>query len=215
MIVRQPLRDQVYEEVLRRIESGDFGPGDRLRDVNLAAELEVSRTPVREALLRLEREGMVTSDLGYGFAVRRLSGEEIRDKYPILSALEGLALRTSPAPSAARLKELKKLNETMVRSRGDAARLLELDERWHSLLLSECANATLMLMIGALKASLRRYELAYMRDAQRLETSAEHHDQIVTALTEGDTARALLWLDKNWVASMEQLATWLSAAQST
>lgn len=215
LIIRQPLREQIYENILLKIEDGNYKPGERLSDVNVAIDLRVSRTPVREALLRLEQEGLVNTELGYGFAVRPLSVSEISEKYPILSALECLALRSSRLPSATLIKKLDKLNDLMINSGGNAARLMSLDEQWHSLLLSNCENKSLVVMIVALKTNLRRYELAYMRDARRVAVSTEHHSEITRALADGDLESALEWLERNWVQTTEQLAEWLIQIQKT
>src|SRR6476659_3510135 len=88
MITRTPLRDQVYHAVLARINRGDLPAAGRVRDTDLAAQLGVSRTPVREALLRLSREGVVDADMGRGFTVGRLEPVEMRETGAILSALE-------------------------------------------------------------------------------------------------------------------------------
>ncbi len=87
MIVRTPLRNEVYREILERIYRGDLPAGTRVRDTVLAAQLGVSRTPVREALLRLSREGVVDADMGRGFTVGRLDPAEMRETGAILSAL--------------------------------------------------------------------------------------------------------------------------------
>src|SRR4029450_574097 len=71
-ITRVPLRDQIYHEVLARIHRGDLSPGSRVRDTTLAQQLGVSRTPVREALLRLSREGVLDIETGRGFRLRPL-----------------------------------------------------------------------------------------------------------------------------------------------
>lgn len=209
LITRQPLREQIYENILLKIEQGTYEPGRKLSDSHVAGDLRVSRTPVREALLRLEREGLINSELNYGFAVRPLSVREIREKYPILSALESLALRSFPLPTAAQLKKLDKLNEAISRAASNPARLINLDEEWHALLLSNCENQSLLVMIAGLKTNLRRYELAYMRDARRVAASTEHHLQITKALSEGDVEGGLRWLERNWVETTEQLAEWL------
>lgn len=214
MIIRQPLREQIYENILLKIEDGNYQPGEKLSDVRVAGDLSVSRTPVREALLRLEKEGLVNTEPGYGFAVRPLSAAEIREKYPILSTLECFALRSAPLPSAAQLKKLDKLNEAMTNVGASAARLIGLDEEWHAQLLANCENASLMTMINGLKTSLRRYEAAYMRDAQRVAVSTEHHWQITRALAREDLETALAWLERNWLQTTEELAAWLNRNQN-
>jgi DNA-binding GntR family transcriptional regulator len=209
MIVRQPLRDQVRANLTHRLLAGSLRPGARLRDSALAVELGVSRTPVREALLRLEREGIVSADLGHGFVVCPLTSREVREKYPIMWTLEILALRSSPLPSAQRLRRLRRLNEGIAREHSDLARRVELDTEWHALLLSDCPNASLTEMMGTLKASIRRYEIAYMHDAGPASESIEHHDHILVALEARDVDRAAMWLERNWAIGVDSLAAWL------
>ena len=86
-ITREPLREQVHRAIVGRILREDLAPGARISDSVLAQELGVSRTPVREALLRLEREGFLDVDVGRGFFVKPLSAGEVREVYPILWTL--------------------------------------------------------------------------------------------------------------------------------
>ena len=80
-IQRRRLADEVYDQLLESITIGDIGPDDRLVQERLAAELDISRTPVREALLRLEQEGvLVTANRG-GFKLHRMSEPEVRQLY--------------------------------------------------------------------------------------------------------------------------------------
>src|SRR5438552_12261037 len=95
-IPRTPLRDEVYRHLLDRIHRGEITPGVRVRDTALAAQLGVSRTPVREALLRLTRDGVLEADMGRGFRLCPLARNEIREIGAILGALEALAFELSP-----------------------------------------------------------------------------------------------------------------------
>src|SRR6516164_1747566 len=92
LISKKPLRDDIHALLRERIVKGGVPPGNRLQDVQLASELGVSRTPVREALLRLEREGLVESDPNRGFFVAPLSRQEVLEIYPMVWALKCLAL---------------------------------------------------------------------------------------------------------------------------
>jgi DNA-binding GntR family transcriptional regulator len=96
MIPRVPLRDEVYRQILDRIHRGELPPGTRVRDADLTAQLGVSRTPIREALLRLVRDGVLDTAMGRGFRVRPIDAAELREVGDILGALEALALRLSP-----------------------------------------------------------------------------------------------------------------------
>ena len=197
-IIRRALRDEVYERVLARIHSGEFAPGTRLSDVALAEDLGVSRTPVREALLRLSRERIVAADLGHGFVVRPLVPDEVRDAYPILWTLEGLALRLSPTLPSETVAALDALTASMENAGVDWDALLRLDREWHALLLSRCPNEPLLTMIETLKNNLVRYERAYMQEAGNVRQSVSHHARVTAALADGDVDAAVEWLEHNW-----------------
>jgi DNA-binding GntR family transcriptional regulator len=140
VIVRTPLRNEVYRAIMERIYRGDLLPGTRVRDTVLAAQLGVSRTPVREALLRLAREGVVDADMGRGFTVGRLDPAEMRETGAILSALECLALEACGEIPAERLARLSEIDGELSRTRGDVDRCIDLDEEWHRTLLQGCPN---------------------------------------------------------------------------
>jgi DNA-binding GntR family transcriptional regulator len=109
MIVRERLSADVHHELIQRIIKGEFIPGQRLKDTDLAEELGVSRTPIREALLRLEREGFLSSQKHLGFAVKRMEESEIQEVYPLVRLLECSALDSLPAPCPGKLERLATL----------------------------------------------------------------------------------------------------------
>ena len=90
---RRRLADDVYQQILDAIASRDIGMDDQLVQEKLAAELEISRTPVREALLRLEQEGVLITSPRGGFMLRRISEREAREIYDVRAAIEGQAMR--------------------------------------------------------------------------------------------------------------------------
>ncbi len=87
--VQPRLADDVYEQILSAIVNGQIAPGDRLIQEKIAAEINISRTPVREALLRLEREGILELSGRKGFSIRQVSEDEVRDIYGVREAIEG------------------------------------------------------------------------------------------------------------------------------
>src|SRR5262249_55563968 len=137
-IRKQPLRDDVHASLRDRIVEGRFPPGSRLPDVQLAAELGVSRTPVREALLRLVREGLVDSDPNRGFFVAPLCRRDVLETYPLVWTLECLALQCCGPPSSDLIKALRQINADMAAVPGDAPRRQELDLCWHQTLVEPC-----------------------------------------------------------------------------
>ena len=135
-IERISLRRQVLEEVRQLILEGRLASGSRIREGELAAEIGVSRTPVREALNSLEREGQVFSDPGKGFTVSELSANEAQELYPLRALLEPLALRLSGLPDDQTLTDLRDLNESMTTVTSGPA-WIDTDDRWHDLLVEE------------------------------------------------------------------------------
>ena len=94
---RKPLRIEVYEFLKESITRGGLKPGQKLNEVDLGNHLGISRTPIREALMRLEHEGLVTLDPGKGAVVSEISKVDLGEIYPIVAALEGLAARIAAA----------------------------------------------------------------------------------------------------------------------
>jgi DNA-binding GntR family transcriptional regulator len=209
MITRTPLRDQVYREILDRIYRGDLHPGARVRDTTLASQLSVSRTPVREALLRLAREGVIDADMGRGFTVCRLDPAEMRETGAILAALEGLALQTCDEIPAERLARLSEIDQELAQTRGDVDRCIRLDEEWHRTLLEGCPNRRLLDMISTLWQVPRRYMRAYLRDAGRVSLSTQHHARIIEALRRNDRVTAAQRFGHHWQRGIEELGAWI------
>ena len=119
---RAPLREDVRQIILDRILSGELPPGCRITESRLAAELGVSRTPLREALFNLESEGFVRSDLARGFSVAPLSVREVRESYPILQTLEVLAFRSIGQLAVTTAPDLRRINKELGAVAGDSER---------------------------------------------------------------------------------------------
>jgi DNA-binding GntR family transcriptional regulator len=209
VITRTPLRDEVYREVVQLIHRGDLAPGSRVKDTSVATQLGVSRTPVREALLRLAREGILEADMGRGFSVCRLDSAEMRETGAILGALENLALHTCGDISAERLSRLSEIDRELSAIRGNVDRCVALDEEWHRTLLEDCANRRLRDTISTLWQVPRRYMRAYLRDAGRVSLSTQHHARIIEALRRDDREAAAQRFSHHWERGVEELGSWL------
>lgn len=203
------LRDRVRERLAGEILEGRMRPGDPIRLQHTARELGVSMTPLREGLIALEREGLVTSASGRGFSVAPMDVREVNEVYPLISLLEAHALAQEP-PAEVVLRDLRELNERMKRS-DDARERVRLDHRWHAALLSACSNELLLEFLDRLRRRARRYELAYMTREAGPAASVRQHDQIIEALEAGDIDRAIEVLRANWRAGPEFLVPWLQS----
>jgi DNA-binding GntR family transcriptional regulator len=208
MISRVPLRDEVYHRILAQVQRGDLTAGSRVRDVTLAGQLGVSRTPVREALLRLVREGVLDTALGRGFRVRALDPAELRDVGEILGVLASLALRGSPIPDEGRRRRLFELDRQLEQTRGDLSRCLDLEDEWHRTLLEPCPNRRLLDLISSLRQIPRRYLAAYMRDAGRLSLSTLPHTKILAALVDGGPDSGATVFEQQWKKGVAELVSW-------
>jgi DNA-binding GntR family transcriptional regulator len=205
VIARSPLGEQVYLQVLQRIQGGDIPGGSRVRDAAIAAELGVSRTPVREALLRLSREGLLSAEMGRGFRLTSLDRTELRDTGSILAALEPLALEQSPEPDSPRLASLADIVRQLEQTRGDVARCVELDEEFHRVLLEDCPNRRLLALVATLRRSLRRYLHHYLQRGGRVSLSSLQHSRIAEALRKGDRAAARQLLERKWRRGIDEI----------
>jgi DNA-binding GntR family transcriptional regulator len=214
-IARAPLRDEVCRQILDRIHRGDLPAGSRIRDSDLSSQLGVSRTPIREALLHLAREGVLDTTMGQGFRVRPLDAAELREVGDILGSLESLALRLSPPPPPDRLDRLRQVDRRLEETRGDVSRCLDLEDDWHRILLEACPNRRLLELIVSLRHVPRRYLAAYMRDAGRLSLSTLPHQKILQALEKDGCDSAAAVFEQQWRRGVAELEAWVARAHST
>ena len=208
-IERISLRKQVLEEIRKLILEGRLASGARIKETELAQDIGVSRTPVREALHSLEREGLVESEPGKGFKVMPLTAAEAQELYPLRALLEPLALRLSGIPDPSVLNDLRQMN-TSLASTPKGAIWIDTDDRWHDLLVAGCPNQHLLRMIDNLRRLTRRYEFAFLasnRDSPKASTT--QHAEILASLEVGDLDRASDLLADNMVIGVEPILEWL------
>jgi DNA-binding GntR family transcriptional regulator len=205
MLNRSPLGEQVYLDLLQRISRGEFPTGTKLRDAEIATQLGVSRTPVREAMIRLAREGVLSSEPGRGFRLSPMEPAELREVGSILAALEPLALDQSAEPSADQLVRLGEVVRRLEQTRGDIAACVELDDQFHRVLLESCPNGRLLRLAETLRRTLRRYLHSYLQRGGRVSLSTLQHTRIADALRKGDRAGARQLLERKWRRGMDEI----------
>lgn len=215
-IERKNLRSQVRDELLERMRTGLAKPGESINEVQLAAELGVSRTPLREALIALESEGQITSENGKGFRFVPLSAGEFEDLAPVMAALESLALELSPVDElkavGARLVELADaFSDELVEHKLVISR----DDEWHALMLSVCPNKRLLDVIESVRGSFHRYESLLVAEDVKVERVAAEHAAIARALADGDVPAAVEALKANWMQGMRRILDNASSAYFT
>jgi DNA-binding GntR family transcriptional regulator len=210
---RPNLSDSIAAAVREMILDGQLGAGERINEVHLAARLGVSRTPLREALIRLVAEGALTSKPRCGFYVCPLTVEELEQTYPIRALLDPEALKLAGLPSAQQLARLEALNQ-QIRETADPEAVVSLDDSWHLELLARCPNRVLLGLIEQFIHRTRRYELALMREQRNVLRTVQDHDDILAALRAQDLDGACVALRDNMESGKAAIVAWLRERQA-
>lgn len=213
-IERSNLAEEVTRTLRDLILAGELVDGARLNEVHLSQQLGVSRTPLREALGRLAAEQMVEQIPRRGFFVRPLSADEARDIYPMRAILDPEALALTGVPEPKRQQRLRRLNRDIEASAGNPRRTLDLDERWHRLLLGHCPNRVLVDLIESFIVRTRRYEAAYFRATRHVDVATGEHDRILDLLDDGDLGAACRALKQNMQTAVDPILRWLDTRSS-
>jgi DNA-binding GntR family transcriptional regulator len=203
-------REEAYRKLRNWIIDGTLLPGEVLRDHAIAGSLGVSRTPVREALRRLQDEGLVETALNRWTRVAPLDLTKARETYAVIESLEVLALeRAFPNLTPADLQDMAQANRAM-QSAAEQQELMEAviaDEAFHEVLTARAGNGVLAALLAQLKTQLRRVELAYFDVASRAHGSFREHAAIVKALKGRSVPEAVSSLRHNWQGSLERLTS--------
>ncbi|MFM9106351.1 MAG: GntR family transcriptional regulator [Chloroflexota bacterium] len=201
-------RDAAYEAIRSWIVEGALQPGEHLRDAELAAALGLSRMPVREALLRLVGEGLVETAANRWTRVAPLDAGQARLLYPIVVALETLAVSALRGPLAGEdLSEMAAANERLRRAlgAGDALAAATADAGFHRIPVARAGNPELARILDEVKTKLQRLEAAYFGGGGGAERAIAEHDAIVAALAAGDLPRAADAIRANWEGSLARV----------
>lgn len=208
---------QVYEQLRHLIVRGRLAPGSRLVETDIATRFNVSRTPVRGALQRLQQEGYIIDSPSMRQSrptVAPLTGEDAEELFDIVGELEGLAAFQAarlPAPRRqALVRELSALNNDFGRTAGSARvdhdRLWDLDERFHKRYVDVAAGPRLKALHDSVKPQAERYERLYVSFlAGEIMTSVKEHETIIAAIAAGDPAAAQAAVRRNWHNAAERL----------
>lgn len=188
-----PLREVVFEALREAILGGTLLPNERLMEVQLAEELGVSRTPVREAIRKLELEGFVVMIPRKGAYVAGISLKDVADVFEIRAALEGLA--AGLAAERITEEELEELERILVRKseaidQNDLEKLIEIDTQFHEGLYQASRNEKLTQLINNLREQIQRFRATSLSTPGRMREALEEHKKIVEAISERNITRA-------------------------
>lgn len=197
-LARTSLADAVYDLIRNQIVTGVLQPGDRLMEPVLAEDLGVSRTPVREALRRLEQaELVVRNPRDQGRYVHKPAPAEIREVLGVRAVLEGYAARLAAEHiTDEELARLRALHTEAVAAieQGETARLAELNTAFHDGINAASRAPHCVALIDALRDRILQYRFAFLRDDTTRRASFREHGEILAALESraADQAEALV-----------------------
>ncbi len=202
------MRDDVYQHLKDLIVQGTLEPEEKLRDIDLATQLGISRTPVREALRRLEDEGLVETKQNAWTRVSKVDIGLAARIYPILKLLEPLALElAAPSIRSKDFKQMRKLNTAIKTAleAGDGKTAALFDTDFHEVFIARCGNPELIQMIRNLKTNHIRLEIAYWRGGKNALESVSEHERLIAALEKQDLKAAKLALTENFVRALNRI----------
>lgn len=197
---RRLLRDDVYRSIRDAIVRGQLAPGEQLRDQELGAWLQVSRTPVREALQRLAQAGLVVAEPGRMTRVAPENPEAVVNARQIASQLHALAMSLAfPKLSAPDLLEMGAANDRLraALSSSDIDAAIAADDAFHEVALTRSGNPLIPDHLEVVTATLRRAEYLHF-DSVKGSASPEQHAEIIAAVGSGDQERAVALTCENW-----------------
>jgi DNA-binding GntR family transcriptional regulator len=187
------LKDKAYNAIKSAILSLKLKPGDPLVESDLAQQLGISKTPVRDALLELEREGFVTKILFKGTYVTEVTLKDVREIFQLRAVLEGLAARlAAPLFSAEELKEIERILAAAeaALAEGNLALCSEQGKKLHDAIIDKADNQRLTLIIRNLDDHVQRFRLLSDQISGRLNKSVKEHRRVLGALRQRDPAAA-------------------------
>ncbi len=189
----KPLREIVFEAMREAIINGQLKAGERLMEVQLAEEMGVSRTPVREAIRKLELEGFVVMIPRKGAYVADFSTKDVADVFEIRSALEALA--AGLACERITEEELDELERLLIRvadcaAANDLETMVEVDTQFHDVLYRASRNDRLVQIINNLREHIQRFRAISMGTPGRMRETLEEHKQLVEAINARNVALA-------------------------
>lgn len=190
-----PLRDVVFNTLRQAILTGDLKPGERLMEIHLANRLGVSRTPIREAIRKLELEGLVTMIPRRGAEVAQITEKSMSDVLEVRRALDALCAelacdRITPEGLEELQEACKQFSHTVRLGNADIKSIAQADVRLHDIIVQATGNERLVQLINNLSEQMYRYRFEYLKDSSQHQRLVEEHRIIYESLVKKDKSTA-------------------------
>lgn len=184
-----PLRDVVFNTLRQAILKGELKPGERLMEIALAEKLGVSRTPIREAMRKLELEGLVVMIPRRGAQVANITEKDLNDVLEVRIALENVAIekactRMSKEDMGRLWLAAKEFERTM--AEGNLVRLAEADVAFHEIIYRASDNKRLNQVLNNLREQIYRYRVEYLKEEETRNVLVKEHEELTKAIRQRD-----------------------------
>ena len=207
-----PLRDVVFNTLRQAILTGELKPGERLMEIHLANKLGVSRTPIREAIRKLELEGLVTMIPRRGAEVAQITEKSMKDVLEVRKVLDNLSVELACDRITEEEKELLQNAcvdfEDAVKT-GDFSMIAKTDVAFHDIIVAATRNIRLSQMVNNLAEQMYRYRFEYIKDSSQHARLVQEHEEICQGILAGDKEKALeaieAHIDNQEIAVLKQI----------
>lgn len=201
MITKINLKDQIKNILLQRMKAGQLNAGDAISIAQLAKELDVSTTPIREALSQLEQVKIIMAIPNRGFIVTPIDQTEIKPLYELIASLEALALENIEFDEE-KIQYLIRIQDNFKKT-STAIERINADMEFHRVLTEDYANATAQQILSDLKTRIFFYEKQFMEEHGFYDDSEQHHEIIIENLQLGKINKAVSALKLNWMQILD------------
>ncbi|WP_400243172.1 GntR family transcriptional regulator [Niallia sp. JL1B1071] len=206
-IPRLSLREQVYERLRSAIIHLELKPGERINDKALAEQFGVSRTPVREALKKLEDQGLIVTSPGSETIVSLIEVEQAMHAFTVVASLHALAAKIALATlSISHVEQMTAINNEFAAALkvADRFRAIQKDDQFHAIILEASQNPEIVIALDRLLPKIRRLELLKFNalDGQK---SIEQHQEIIACISNGNKSQLPTLIENNWLSLAEYL----------
>jgi len=207
-----PLRDVVFNTLRQAILTGDLKPGERLMEIHLANKLGVSRTPIREAIRKLELEGLVTMIPRRGAEVAQITEKSMNDVLEVRRSMDALCVELAcERISEEELQELDGACDAFAEAvkTKDIRRIAQADVALHDIIVQATGNRRLVQLINNLSEQMYRYRFEYLKDISRHQSLIQEHRMIYEGIRERNkevaSSAAKLHIDNQEKAIIQQI----------
>ena len=188
-----------YQQLLARLQYGDIKPGDYLREQVVAAEFGVSRTPVRDALRKLETEGLAVAEPRLGMRVRSLDYTEVMELYEVREVHERAVAKLAASKATdIELQELEATQAALEAAKSNASKMAELNQCFHFALLQMARNRFLTKAVESMQRTVYLLGPTTLNDVERATAAIKEHRALIRALRKRDTEKAEAVMAEHW-----------------